>query len=230
MTSPGVDRGANGGSDRLQGAPFLHEVAEWHRQSTGPAGAGTRGAVGARHAAALVLWGAGRVREAFAALLDVAAECLRTLGPDDPDTLIAQGNLAVLHADLGRGEEALTLLTTNLADRTRVFGARHPATLTAGDALAAAHRLGGSVARAVDLSARVTAERAQVLGASHRDTLVSRLGHALARLEDGDVPTALQQLTALLQSAERVLGPADPLSVVVHGQLTYCGAGATGDR
>lgn len=225
MTSPGKARGRNGVTSRLHGSPFLREIAEWH--STKRSGhEESRDSLAERNAAAVDLLSTGSTARALTTLHEIAATCTTVLGADDVDTLVARGNVAVLHAVLEQWDEALPLLTTNLAARDRVLGDEHPATLAARDALAAAHRLGGEPAEAAALSARVAAQRTRVLGPTHRDTLTSRLGHGLACFELGDVPAATEYLAAALHDAERALGAADPMTAVLREQLARCQAEA----
>ncbi|MYW73803.1 hypothetical protein GTW08_16935, partial [Pseudonocardia sp. SID8383] len=73
----------------------------------------------------------------------------RDLGPDDADTLVAEGSLAVallLGYDRTGG---LEIATRNLAAREALLGPDHPASLAAADALAAAHRVTGDAEEAV---------------------------------------------------------------------------------
>jgi hypothetical protein len=59
------------------------------------------------------------------------ADCERVLGPDHPDTLTSQGNLAHAYHTAGRLTEALALFERTLADSERVLGPGHPLTETA---------------------------------------------------------------------------------------------------
>jgi hypothetical protein len=49
----------------------------------------------------------------------------RVLGPDHPDTLASQNNLADAYESAGRLTEATALLERTLADRERVLGPDH---------------------------------------------------------------------------------------------------------
>ncbi len=50
----------------------------------------------------------------------------RQLGPDHPDTLTSQNNLASAYQDAGRVAEAIQLYELNLAERERLLGVDHP--------------------------------------------------------------------------------------------------------
>ena len=47
----------------------------------------------------------------------------RLLGPDDPDTLTSQNNLASAYQDAGRTADAIRLYELNLEVRERLLGA-----------------------------------------------------------------------------------------------------------
>lgn len=204
---------------RLDGSPFLQELAGRTEEPGEAPPVPTRASLAERNDAAVEQWSAGRAVVAVEALADLAAACEAVLGPEDPDTLVVQGNLAVLHAELEQWHLALPLLAANTAARERVLGDEHESTLAAREALAAAHRLGGDPSQAVLLSARVTAQRTRVLGPGHRQTLVSRTGHALARAGAGDTVGAAEHLAGALHQAERVLGANDPLAGTLREHL-----------
>ena len=53
------------------------------------------------------------------------------VGSDDPDTLVATGNLAGLYVRMGKDELALPLRIRALEAQRRILGQRHPHTLVA---------------------------------------------------------------------------------------------------
>ena len=63
----------------------------------------------------------------------------RILGPDHPDTLTSQNNLATTYQDAGRVDEAILLLAQTLAVREGRLGQDHPSTLNSRSNLAAAY-------------------------------------------------------------------------------------------
>lgn len=206
----------------LGGSAFLVESAAFSRGS-GRIDAG--GAAGAAHlelrdrnAAAVDLLRnrhAGEAGAADGALLAVAGDCARALGPHHPDTLIAAGNRAVGRALAGRPAEALELLEANLAAREVVFGAVHPRTLDARDALGTVLRLVGRFADARSVHAQVVEQRRAALGAHHPDTVVSRLGLALDHAESGHLDAAAADLQDLLRACV-TLGACHPVTRAVR--------------
>ena len=69
------------------------------------------------HTAAITFW------------LRIAAESLRILGPEHPDTLTAQANLASSYLQAGRTADAITIGERVAADRARILGPEHPNTV-----------------------------------------------------------------------------------------------------
>src|ERR1019366_3891677 len=59
----------------------------------------------------------------------------RILGPEHPDTLSAQANLAASYRQAGRTGEAITIQEKVAADRVRILGPEHPDTQAAAEAL-----------------------------------------------------------------------------------------------
>ena len=92
------------------------------------------------------------------------------LGPDDPETLTSQNNLASAYQDAGRTAEAIRLYELNLEVRERLLGPDHPSTLTSRGNLAAAYQDAGRAAEAIPLLERTLADRERVLGPDHPDT------------------------------------------------------------
>ena len=151
-------------------------------------------------------------------LREVVEQGTDRLGTDDPDTLVAAGNLGVALAWL---RAASTRRRSPAVARTRRPGAgarrRAPRQLTARDALAVAYRLAGQVAAAVGLHAHVVEQRIRVLGPAHPHTLTSRRGLALARIAAGSAGAAANVLSAALVDAEEVPGPPTLATVVLAG-------------
>lgn len=156
-----------------------------------------------RNRAAIEHLAAGRLDAATTELESLLVDCRWRLGAEHPETLVVEGNLAVVCIMIGRPEDGERLLLANLARRERVFGDEHPVTLTARDALATAHRLAGRCSEALRLYSRVAPQRDRWLGRSHPHTLASRLGLGLACAEAGDAVVALDVLTAALEDSEQ---------------------------
>ncbi len=183
-----------------------------------PRGVPNRAALRARTAAAVNHWESGRPDDALALLADTAESSAAALGVDDPDAVVARGNLAAVRASRGQWGLALPELVANVADRERLFGSDHPATLCAQDALAAAFRETGALLDALRLSMHVSARRQRVLGSAHPDTLTTRTGHGLTLADLGDHDGATTVLAAALRDAERDTRSAVP-AAVARGHL-----------
>lgn len=185
-----------------------------HSPIARPRGNPNRAALRARTAAAVGHWEAGRPDDALALLAETAESSTEALGVDDPDAVVARGNLAAVRASRGHWGLALPALVANVADRERLFGSDHPATLCAQDALATAFRETGALLDALRLSMHVSARRQRVLGSAHPDTLTTRTGHGLTLAELGDHHGATTVLAAALRDAERgTRSDAVPLAV-----------------
>ena len=115
----------------------------------------------------------------------VTAESALLLGPDHPDTLSAQNNLALAYQQKGRAAEALALFERALAGRERVLGVDHPDTLSSQSNLAIAYQEAGRFAEALALFEQTLAACARVLGPDHPKTLISRANLASAYRDAG---------------------------------------------
>jgi hypothetical protein len=60
---------------------------------------------------------------------------VRILGPEHPDTLTAQANLAASYRQAGRTGEAIAILEKVAAEMARILGPEHPDTQAAAEAL-----------------------------------------------------------------------------------------------
>jgi hypothetical protein len=70
----------------------------------------------------------------------LVADSQRVLGPDHPDTLTAQNNLAVAYQEAGRAAEAIPLFERTQADLQRLMGPDHPDVVTARNNLACVYK------------------------------------------------------------------------------------------
>jgi hypothetical protein len=214
------------GATRFAGSRLVVESAAMQRRVGDPAGGPRPAGLRDRHDAAAALVGAGRPQEAVPLLERAVAEAGHALGPQHPDTLVAEGNLAVAYLAAGRPDVGIPLLVDTFDDRERTLGADHPVTLTARDVLASVHRTAGRPAEAIAHYQHVVAHRTRVLGPAHPHTLTSRLGMALSRADDGDLRGALALLGSALREAVDGCGPAHPLSVAIRGAQAACLASA----
>jgi serine/threonine protein kinase/lipopolysaccharide biosynthesis regulator YciM len=122
-----------------------------------------------------------------------AALALRTakLGPDHPDTLAAQNDLALAHRDDGRLDLAIPMLERTLEARAARLGPDHPSTLATRNNLALAYQDNGRLDRAIPLLEQTVAARTTRLGADHPDTLATQNGLAVAYQDNGRLDRAI---------------------------------------
>ena len=176
-----------------------------------------------RHAAAVEQYLAGRVETALPLLEQIVFGCRAVLGERHPDTLTAEGNLAVAYVRAGH-DDGPAAVEDAYAAREHEFGPDDPRTLTALECLATVHRLAGDAGAAIRLGEAVVAARERVLGPAHPDTLVSRLGVGLAYGEARAMPQAVAVLTAALADAEAAHGPDHRHTIEIRAALACCHA------
>ena len=142
----------------------------------------------------------------------------QTLGPEHPDTLIAQHQLAFTDSwDFGASYDKLAAL---LPICERVLGAEHPETLGLRHDIAFITRRMGDPASARDLFAALLPIRQRVLGPDHPDTLNTQSALAKSIGETGDPAAARDLFAALLPVVERILGPNHPDTLTVRSELS----------
>ncbi len=160
-----------------------------------------------------------QVAEAIRLFEQTLAMRQRMLGPDDPQTLTSQDNLASAYQDAGRIAEAIQLYELNLETRERLLGPDHPATLNSRGNLAAAYRHGGRIAEAIPLLKRTVAGRERVLGPDHPDSQASRKNLAEAYRAAGRAAEAIPLFEQTLAMRQRMLGPDDPQTLTSQDNL-----------
>ncbi|MCX4775134.1 tetratricopeptide repeat protein [Streptomyces sp. NBC_01285] len=151
----------------------------------------------------------GQTGEAMRLLNEVVPDLTRTLGPDDPVTLVGRINLAYWTGREGDTDEALRLSTAAVSDMTRVLGPHHRATLVGQSQLA--HWMGesGRHHEALSRTTSVLTDLVRVLGPDDRETLIGRARLARWTGEASD-PAAAARLTGeLVPDLSRVLGAED---------------------
>ncbi len=119
----------------------------------------SRATLAASNAQGAAAWSAQQYAEAAELFQRVVDDCCAALGTHDPDTLVAEGNLAVTHASLGRPDRGLDLLSRNVASRERVLGPSHPWTLTARYAIGVIHFNAERFPEALGVFSGVVAQR-----------------------------------------------------------------------
>ena len=110
----------------------------------------------------------------------VRQEAKRVLGPDHPDTLTAQINLAVAYQEAGRAAEAIPLFVRSLEALERRLGPDHRDAMTTRNNLAVAYREAGRAAEAIPLLERTLAVLERRLGPEHPNAVTTRNNLAVA--------------------------------------------------
>jgi D-xylose transport system ATP-binding protein len=151
----------------------------------------------------------------------IVLSCRTVLGERHPDTLVAEGNLAVAYVRAGH-VDGLATLDEEYRVRALELGPDDPRALSAQEALATAHRLREGTDEAIRLGEEVVAARERVLGTAHVDTLVSRLGLGLSCAQARAVPQALTILSAALEDAEAAHGPLHRHTIELRAALACC--------
>ncbi|MFH8884614.1 tetratricopeptide repeat protein [Streptomyces californicus] len=189
--------------------------------STGPPAPDLLAALEERHSAGIDLGRLGRWTEAAQVHREVAAERLRLLGPDHPDTLASRYEIGFTLTRTGRADEALREFTRVAAGREGALGADHPQTLAARQATA--HALGrlGRHAEAHEVYEAVLAVRERVMGPDHPDTLRCRhnLAFNLSRLGRPEESCRIARQVA--DARARLLGPDHPDTLVTRYEVAY---------
>lgn len=156
----------------------------------------------------------GEYREAEPVLRAVKDDAMRVLGPENPVTLSAMSDYAVVLAELERYPEAEAVARETIAYKTKVYGAEHPQTLPTVVNLAAIELHRGHFAEARALAEQVLAVRTRLLGPEHPQTLMvaTVLGGALVALHDDGADVLLGRTAAALA---RVTGPEHPAALYI---------------
>jgi tetratricopeptide (TPR) repeat protein len=151
----------------------------------------------------------------------VLTDCIRVLGEESPDTLMARNNLAYAYRAAGRLAEAISLYEKNLAERVRVLGEDHPDTLLSRNNLAYAYLTAGRLGEAIPLLEQTLADRVRVLGPDHPDTLSTRNNLAYAYRSAGRLGEAIPLHEQTLADRLRVLGPDHPDTLTAQSNLAH---------
>ncbi|MBI2514308.1 MAG: serine/threonine protein kinase [Opitutae bacterium] len=155
----------------------------------------------------------GRYREAEPLMKAALADARRVLGPEDPVTLGAMSDFAVVLVETGRLQEARDLAAETLEIKNRVLGPEHPNTLPTAINLAAIDAQLGHFAAAKELALRVHGIRTRLLGPEHPQTLSAAtiLANILVGLRD--FATAEPLVVATHRALREKLGPEHPATL-----------------
>jgi eukaryotic-like serine/threonine-protein kinase len=134
-----------------------------------------------------------------------------TLGPDDPETLLAEYRMAVLHRHLGHNSDiAVPLLERNLEKHKAIMGPQHTQTLEVMNGLSTAYRFGGQKQKALQLGEETLDLRKRFLGPDHPDTLVSMNNVAAIYLEQMLLDKALPLFKETIEGMKKKFPAAHP--------------------
>ena len=157
----------------------------------------------------------------------------RVLGPDHPDTLKSQVNLAILLARTGKFPEAEALDRQTMDASRRVLGPDDPVTLGSMSNLAILLDHEGRLAEAEQLDRQTLDASRRVLGPEHPSTLKAMATLANVVWDEGKNADAEKLDRELLDTRRRVLGPDHPdtlntmnnLASVLDDEGQYAAAG-----
>jgi serine/threonine protein kinase/tetratricopeptide (TPR) repeat protein len=134
----------------------------------------------------------------------------RVLGPDNPDTLKSQANLAVLFARSGHYPEAEKLARETLETSRRVLGPDNPLTLGLTTNLAILLDREGRFPESEQLAREALDMSRRVLGPEHPNTLKAMMTLANVMESQGHHADAEKLSRETLDIRRRVLGPDHP--------------------
>ena len=137
----------------------------------------------------------------------------QSLGPDDPETLLAREELGVLLNDSSRIDEAREALESLHRDRARVLGDEHPDTLRSANDLALFYSRVGAYEQSVSMHRRNIAIRTRTEGELGFGTLLSQHNLALTMLFMGDFEDAIEIYEDIVPKRIETLGPEHPATL-----------------
>jgi serine/threonine protein kinase len=146
----------------------------------------------------------------------------QALGPDHPDTLTAQEDLAFLLVEgLGETQEATTLARATWEARSRVLGPEHVKTLESLDTYCGGLTRLGRHAQAAKLRRQCLEGRRRVLGEDHLETLQSMSNLAFDLGSQGRYAEAepIMQECLRLHLQAKALGPKHPGTLTARNNL-----------
>jgi tetratricopeptide (TPR) repeat protein len=149
----------------------------------------------------------------------LVADSERVLGPDHPDTLTAQNNLAVAYQEAGRAADAIPLFARSLEALERRLGPDHRDAVTTRNNLAVAYREAGRAAEAIPLLERTLAALVRRLGAEHPNAVTTRNNLAVAYQEAGRAAEAIPLFERTQADLQRLMGRDHPDVVTARNNL-----------
>jgi tetratricopeptide (TPR) repeat protein len=170
---------------------------------------------------------AARIDEAIPFYEQALRDRERELGRDNPETLVAQSNLANAYQAAGRVDKALALYRETHANMVRVLGADDPETLAAQSNLASACQAAGLTDEAIRLYELAVEGMSRVIGADHPNTLTAKENLAASYQKAGRIDRAISLYQQAHDGMSRVMGPDHPSTLAVGSKLAdaYLAAG-----
>ncbi|BDM69737.1 hypothetical protein HEK616_32240 [Streptomyces nigrescens] len=141
------------------------------------------------------------------------------LGPDHPDALTAQVNIASCLGNAGDTAGAVSSCEEVLQQMLRVLGPEHPKTLRAKHNLAYWRGEAGDATGAETAFHQLLSDLLRVHGPHHSDTLAAKHNLAYWRGEAGDAVGAVAALGELLEDCLRVFGPDHTRTLAARANL-----------
>ncbi|GFY72917.1 uncharacterized protein TNIN_149271 [Trichonephila inaurata madagascariensis] len=141
------------------------------------------------------------------------------LGPDYPDTLTVQNNVAEALNKQGKYEKASIIFQHVFDKRKGILGSDHPDTLKTKHNMAIVLYNQGKYKAALNAYTEVLNERKVILGADHPDTLRTQNNLALLFFNEGKYDASLNAFTELLNIQKVVLGAEHPDSLWTQNNM-----------
>ncbi|PGH49744.1 tetratricopeptide repeat protein [Streptomyces sp. Ru87] len=214
----------------LSGAGLLQASMDHYRQLAATSeqkyGAGSRRTLTCRSDSLRFLRFTARPAEAVATYTELAADCARLAGPDDPATLDARCGLADARASGGDLAGALADYEELLVDHQRVRGPHHRRTLAVRSRIASLHGDRGDASRAAALYEELLGDYRTYLGPLDDMTLDVRMKLARLQGEAGDPVGARDRFGELLDEHLAEFGRDDYRTLAVRHELAEWRAAA----
>jgi eukaryotic-like serine/threonine-protein kinase len=143
----------------------------------------------------------------------------RVLGEENPDTLIAEQNLAQVYLDQGKFSKAEAHYDKTLETQRRVLGEQNPETLTTMFGLADVYRDEEKSAQAEPLFAGILKARRSALGDDDPATLAAMYALGVLYQQENKLPQAEPLVKEALDGQRRKLGEGHPETLLSMNSL-----------
>jgi len=170
---------------------------------------------------AIKLYKEGKYREAIPIAEKVLAIDEKLLGPENPSTVIAIANLALLENCLGDYAKAEPFYQQVLQIKEKLLGPTNPDTAAAMNNLALVYDEMRDYAKAEPLYQEALATKTKVLGREHADTVTTMYNLAGLYERVGDYAKAEPLYKEVLQIREKLFGSDSPKTAAVMNDLAF---------